>query len=253
MSARLTNYTEIVSPRKGGNTPNRFAHAIRAVLATLSIALLSGCYVVHEDEIAEIRQQSTAVESYRTEEGFNEQAFVDDQWQSEIVPYVDEDASPLVDVLSALREDPQQAMEQYGYREVADPKNPFSFIVEGTGQVVSVSTDSRAGTAQVDLAPTDGSVDIILQLGPVYQGSALRDGIEFLRFGDFRNQIEWAAISTALKEHAGQQIFSDMERSDLAGETISFAGAFSLYQDESLSEVTPRIMPTRISIVDSNE
>jgi predicted lipoprotein len=139
-------------------------------------------------------------------------------------------------------------MEEYGFREVEDPKNPFALMVQGEGLVTSVSTESRAGTAEIDIAPTDGEVEVIMQIGPVYRGSAVRDAITFLTYGDFTNQMEWASVGQALNERAGALIFDDLERSELAGKTISFAGAFSFYQDDTLDDETPVVMPVLLDV-----
>ena len=222
---------------------------IRASLMLLVGAVLfSGCYVVRNDKIA--TEKKSELEQYFEGQGgdFDEDAFVEEQWESRIVPFVEENGAPIGEVLSAMREDPRAAMEEYGFREVEDPKNPFALIIQGEGVVTSVSTESRAGTAEIDLLPTDGEVEVIIQIGPVYRGSAVRDAITFLTYGDFTNQMEWASVGQALNERAGALIFDDLERSELAGKTISFAGAFSFYQGDTLDDETPVVMPVLLDV-----
>ena len=38
--------------------------------------------------------------------------------------------------------------------------------------------------------------------GPVLKGTALRDSLEFVKFGDFVNQVAFAEVATALNERA---------------------------------------------------
>ena len=224
---------------------------LRSTLLCCLVALfLSSCYVVYEDKVA--GEEKTGLEAYfQGQSGFNEEKFVNEQWESQVLPYVQENADSLQEVLQALREDPRGAMEEYGYREVADPKNPFAFLVEGSGVVVSTNTESRAGRAEIDLQPTDGNVELLMQLGPVYQGSSVRDAIEFLKYEDFTNQMEWASVGEALNTKAGQEIFDDISRENLEGRTVGFSGAFSLYQDETLEDVTPVLMPVTLSLQSS--
>ena len=234
----------------------------RALVAMTALCLatvfLSSCYVVYEDKVA--GEKKTGLEAYfEGQSGFNEEKFVEEQWQSRVIPYVEENAGPIDEVFTALHQDARAAMDEYGYREVADAKNPFAFLVEGTGVVSSADTESRAGKVYVDLAPTDGEVELIVQVGPVYQGTAVRDAIEFLKYEDFTNQMEWASVGEAINARAGELIFDDIDRTELEGKTIHFTGAFSLYQDERLHEVTPVLMPVTMTVksssreVDGNE
>ena len=232
----------------------RLNRSIAVILSLLFVTVFSsGCYVVQNDKVA--TEQQTGLEAYFEGQGggFDEDAFIEDQWESEIVPFVRENAAPLQEVLSALQEDPRGALEEYGFREVEDPKNPFAVMAEGEGVVTSVNTESRAGTVEVDLLPADGEVEVILQIGPVYKGTAVRDAITFLTYGDFTNQMEWASISSAINERAGSQIFADLERQGLQGATISFAGAFSFYGSDTLEEKTPLIMPVILNVEESGE
>ncbi|MFN5995702.1 MAG: DUF2291 family protein [Paracoccaceae bacterium] len=57
---------------------------------------------------------------------------------------------------------------------------------------------SRDWKAMVDVNG-DGATDLTLQLGPVIKGTSLRDVAPFYRFGDFRDQIEFAKLARALK------------------------------------------------------
>ena len=77
-----------------------------------------------------------------------------------------------------------------------------NLFVKGRAVVTSVDTRSRVGLALLDLTPADGRADGALQIGPVLRGTALRDALEFVKFGDFVNQIAFAEVATALNERA---------------------------------------------------
>ena len=51
------------------------------------------------------------------------------------------------------------------------------------------------------MTPGGGSLgSATVQIGPVIRGTALRDAVSFIRFNDFANQFEFAAVSNALHE-----------------------------------------------------
>ena len=84
------------------------------------------------------------------------------------------------------------------------------------------------GLALLDLTPVDGRPDGALQIGPVLRGTALRDSLEFVKFGDFVNQIAFAEVATALNERARLAALKTIEPGALQGRTVSFAGAVTI-------------------------
>ena len=65
-----------------------------------------------------------------------------------------------------------------------------------------------------------------VQVGPAVNGTALRDGISGIAFGDFKNQIEYqnaaAGINTAMKE----AVLSDLDHDALPGKQLHVIGVF---------------------------
>ena len=64
---------------------------------------------------------------------------------------------------------------------------------------MTVDVDTKSGTRQVDL-----------QIGPVIFGTALRDSLPFIHFGDFVNQIQFAQISRALNDAATKHMMNGL-------------------------------------------
>ena len=63
-----------------------------------------------------------------------------------------------------------------------------------------------------------------LQIGPVIRGTALRDALDFIRFTDFVNQLEFAGVATALNDHVVSAVLQAAP--DLvSGAEVSFVGA----------------------------
>jgi len=76
--------------------------------------------------------------------------------------------------------------------------------------------------------------DARVQLGPVFRGTALRDALPFIRFGDFTNQMEYAAVSRLLHERVAEGVLAGVDRATLAGRRVRFQGAFTRQAGEPL-------------------
>ena len=134
-------------------------------------------------------------------------------------------ATDINTVLTALKANPTSASEQYG-RKVG--QQPYSFLVSGSGTVTSVNTESRAGLALVD-TNGDGGFDISLAIGPVIRGTAMRDGMPFISFNQFTNQMQFASVSNEMNALISQQIITPLgDVTSLTGKQVTFAGAFTL-------------------------
>jgi predicted lipoprotein len=96
-------------------------------------------------------------------------------------------------------------------------------FVKGTAKVAEVDRKSRVGLVRLTLPWTkDGRAAI--QIGPVLRGTALRDALEFIRFTDFVNQLEFAAVAGALNEHVAATVLHAVP--DLSpGAEVTFIGA----------------------------
>jgi predicted lipoprotein len=169
---------------------------------------------------------------------FNAARYVSEIWDSQAIPALQQNANDINTVIEALRADQAAASSQYGKREGSQP---YSFLVSGSGTVVSVNTESRAGLALVDTTG-DGEPDISLAIGPVIRGTSLRDGMPFISFNQFTNQLEYAGVSNEINALVNQRVLAPLgDVADLAGKQITFAGAFTL---ANLNEiiVTPGIL-----------
>ncbi|WP_145599969.1 DUF2291 family protein [Yersinia frederiksenii] len=81
-------------------------------------------------------------------------------------------------------------------------KNSQSRFVRFSGKVVAVETEGREGVMKVAV---DGD-EQVLQLGPIVKGNAIRDASTFIRFEDFKNQVQYAQLSKALSKRALQDV-----------------------------------------------
>src|SRR3546814_15490157 len=71
----------------------------------------------------------------------------------------------------------------------------------------------------------DGSVDAIVQLGPVVRGTALRDALGTRTFNDFDSQIDYARYARLINDQAVGQA-RDAAKAIAPGAGIAVIGAY---------------------------
>ncbi|MBI1281619.1 MAG: DUF2291 family protein [Anaerolineaceae bacterium] len=175
-------------------------------------------------------------------EQFNATTLAAELWEGQLIPALQTSASPIATVLESLKQNITSASEKYGHRP--GNEQPYSFFVTGSGKVLSVNTESRAGLAQIDIND-DGKADVTLAVGPVIRGTALRDASPFIDFNHFTNQMEYAAVSNQLNALANSNVLTPIgDIHSLEGKNITFYGAFTLGSSVDADKViiTPAIL-----------
>ena len=209
---------------------------VPALIITLCAILLplSGCKIVPNDQ----RAKADGSSANQTAEGFNAAGYVDSVWATQLVPHFDGKASDLATVIAAIKANLDEAGEKYGHRAAAEG-SPWSFAVKSTGKVVSVNTESRAGTLVVEIPTEAGPQQVTLQIGPVVKGSAIRDSLPFFSFGNVTNQIEYAQVGRAFNERALKEIEKPLAELKTPGATLEFKGSISLTSVPETFLITP--------------
>ncbi len=151
-------------------------------------------------------------------------ALLDKTYEAELLPLIAAKALSVADLRTALAGGLEAAGQAHG-NEGSGDGSAWNFSVTGEGQVVEANLTSRARKAMVD-TDGDGKADVTLQLGPVIKGSSLRDVAPFYRFGDFRDQIEFAKLARALNDRASAGLV--VPEGELVGKTVSFSGTVDL-------------------------
>ena len=209
---------------------------VPALITSLCTILLplSGCKIVPNDQ----RAKTTGSSANQTAEGFNAAGYVDSVWASQLTPHFDSKANDLATVIAAVKADLDKAGHDYGHR-AASEGSPWSFAVKSTGKVVSVNTESRAGTLIVEIASDAGPQQITLQIGPVVKGTAIRDSLPFFSFANVTNQIEFAQVGRAFNERALKEVEKPLAELKTPGTAVEFKGAISLTSVPETFVVTP--------------
>jgi len=209
---------------------------VPALITSLCAILLplSGCKIVPNDQRAKTEGSS----ANQTAEGFNAAGYVDSVWASQLTTHFDSKANDLATVIAAVKSDLDKAGQEYGHR-AATEGSPWSFAVKSTGKVVSVNTESRAGTLVVEIASDAGPQQITLQIGPVVKGTAIRDSLPFFSFANVTNQIEFAQVGRSFNERAMKEIEKPLAELKAPGTAVEFKGAISLTSVPETFVVTP--------------
>ncbi len=156
---------------------------------------------------------------------FDAAAYVDSIWSARVVPSIENSANDCAALLKALQRDPVDATRRFG-RSV---QGVSYFLAAGRGTVVEVDKGSRSGLIGLDVGAVKGKgqVDVWVQVGPVVNGSALRDAVGFISFDQFTNQIEFADVGNALNQKVLDVVVRGIDLERLKGSEVSFAGVLA--------------------------
>lgn len=173
---------------------------------------------------------------------FDAKTYVNGIWTSKVVPTVEKDAVPAAELIPALDADQAAASKKYGNQ--AGTGSPYAFLVRGIGTVTAVDEEAPTHplTVKVDgLSGKTGAVQVVT--GPVIAGTALRDAVKFIKFGDFTNQLDYADAATELNSKIKADVLSKVKAKDLVGKKVTFAGAFSL-----VAPGVVLVVPTQLAV-----
>lgn len=154
-----------------------------------------------------------------------------------IIPMSTEAASQLMNMEPAAIAEQLWPTVVAEYRDQAvamgslDLSGNFNAFVR-TEAVVSEFSESILGKALVVNAD---SVSIPLQLGPVVKGNAVRDSLTFVKFDQFRNQVQFAQFSKELNRRAVAELASpDLSWVD---QTVDLVAAITVANGQVVSAV----------------
>lgn len=201
------------------------ARAGRARVATVTLLLVAagGCRIATVRPLDE--KGAPAAGAAPASGPFDAAAFVDSIWQPE--------------VLRALEGAPDAGTVAGGAGGAADDSTgtPRSLVVRGEGRVVDVDMRSRSGTATVTL-DGESHATVVIQVGPVITGTAIRDALPALGFDRFVNQIQHADVGNELNARVEREVLQALDRAALPGRFVRFAGMAALEAGRPLT-VTP--------------
>jgi predicted lipoprotein len=158
---------------------------------------------------------------------FDAKMYVKGIWASKVLPTVQKDAVPASELLPALEASQDAASKKYGNQ--AGTGSPYAFLVKGAGTVTAVDEEAPTHLVTVKFDGLSGkTANVQVVTGPVIAGTALRDAVKFITFGNFTNQLDYADAATELNNTVKAEVLSKVKAKDLVGKKVAFAGAFSL-------------------------
>lgn len=167
--------------------------------------------------------ESKSQKSNVATQAFNADAYVDSIWESKLLPIVLEKAMALPTLLTALDANAEAAKKQYGLRY---DEGATHFIVKGEAVIIRANEQSPQRTLTIKPVNYQGKTEIVLQVGPVFRGTALRDAVGFIKFNDFGNQLQYAEVSTKLHECVTDKVIREFHVHE--GAKVSIYAAFTL-------------------------
>lgn len=213
---------------------------IAVIVAFLAFLYFSATVVKNTPKAAASGQDEIQV--YFSADKFDAEGYVNDIWESKVVPYVKNRAVDVMTLKQALKDDPKAAAAKYGHRAVAE-HNPFNYAVSGKVKILEVNTKSKNGKAEADVFPFDGKADLTLQIGPIYKGTSLRDLLDFVSFDDFKNQVEFAKLASQLNLGVRDKVVGPLKiDASTVGKVYDMIGATTNENDDLHFNVVPVIM-----------
>jgi predicted lipoprotein len=165
------------------------------------------------------------------EEVLDPAAFAAEVYEPEVVPYIEQNAVDLTELLPQIEADPEATGEELGNR---NGSSPYSYPVEVTGTVV----EGPFGEVGLEVAGLESDATVGVQTGPVVTGTAVRDAVGFITFDQARNQIEFANIATELNNQVKESVLSKTDFASFLGKQVTVMGAFT-YDDAAHVTITP--------------
>jgi predicted lipoprotein len=204
------------------------------LVALAALVALGGCKIVSDKDLAALENHAS--------DAFDATAYVGKVWTPRAIRRFKEKAVDLKTLLPEIAADPDKAGKTYG--RGGGEGNPWTYEVRGEGKVTAIDVASRHGLMTVEVPTDKGPEAVELQIGPVIFGTALRDSLPFIRFGDFVNQIQFAQVSRALNDRATRDLSKEIDLNAIVGKSVTFYGAATPDPSGAKVSVTPIAIET---------
>ena len=158
-------------------------------------------------------------------------------WDTQALPDLNKKAVDIKQFLTEANGDLKSLADKYGKYSMGT-SGELNYTVKGTATVKSVNTEKKAGYMEVAIKDYSGPETIKLQIGSVYKGSAVRDSLDFIRFEDYTNQVDFAAISQSIHNLIQTNVIDKIDLTTIEGKEIEFMGCFTVNSNNELL-ITP--------------
>jgi len=178
---------------------------------------------------------------------FNADDYATKTWDDKVIKYFNQKAVESDILIKAITENPDSAAIKYGYKNIQSG-GELNFIVKGKGKVINIDKSSKNGIINIDLAPYDKKSDVKIQIGSVIKETSIRDSLSSLKFDDFENQIDFAAVSNAYNKIVNDKVLKGIDFGKSVNKEIEFIGAFTFDKDNGIM-----ITPVNIKVLEGGK
>ncbi len=198
------------------------------VVAVLSVMSMTGCMKIVK----------TGEEGKLTGEvAFNAGDDVAKIWDSAALPELKEKAVDINTFITEANGNFKSLADKYGKYSMGT-SGELCYTIKGTGTVKEVNTEKKAGYLEIAVDGYSGPVKVRLQVGPVFKGSAVRDSLSIIKFEEYKNQVDYAAVSQSIHNLIKTTILDKIDMNSLNGKNIEFIGCF-IVEGNDLILATP--------------
>lgn len=196
--------------------------------AAVAVSSMTGCM-----KIIKIGEEG----KYTGEVEFNAGEDVAGIWDSAALPELTGKAVELGTFLTEANGDLKSLADKYGKYSMGT-SGTLNYTVMGTVTVKEVNTEKKAGYMTVSLDGYNGPVAIKLQIGTVYKGTAVRDALDIIKFEDYKNQVDYAAVSQSIHNIIQTTVIDKLDLNNLIGKQLDFTGCFTVDKEDEIL-ITP--------------
>lgn len=158
-------------------------------------------------------------------------------WNSAALPELKGKAVDLATFLKESNGDFNSLASKYGKYSMGN-SGDLSYTLKSTATVKEVNTEKKAGYMEVTIDGYTGPVKIEVQVGPVFKGTAVRDSLKIIKFEEYKNQVDYAAVSQSINDVIKKSVIDKLDLTTLKGKQIEFTGCFTVEQND-LILITP--------------
>lgn len=180
---------------------------------------------------------------YTGEVEFNAGDDVAGIWDSAALPELTEKAVDLTTLLTEANGELKSVADKYGKYSMGT-SGELNYTVKGTATVKEVNTEKKAGYMVVTLDGYTGPIIIELQIGTVFKGSAVRDSLKIIKFEDYKNQVDYAAVSQSIHQIIQTSIIDKIDLASITGKQIEFTGCFTVDKEDMIL-ITPVVLTVK--------
>jgi len=207
---------------------------VLAMTVVLAITAMTGCM-----KIVKIGEEGKLTGEVKFNAGDN----VAEIWDLAAIPELTGKAVDLSTFLTEANGDLKSLADKYGKYSMGT-SGELSYTVKTVATVTEVNTEKKAGYMVFTIDGYSGPIITELQIGPVFKGSAVRDSLNIIKFEDYKNQVDYAAVSQSIHEIIKSKILDQIDLSSLVGKQIEFTGCFTV-DKEDLILITPVVLTVK--------